>query len=33
MTDAEFEAVEDALEPLEKYGSGLEGVTDPFRGK
>jgi hypothetical protein len=31
MTEGEFEAVEDALEPLTKYGSGLEGVSDPYR--
>ncbi len=32
MSDAEFDAIEDALEPLYKHGNDLTNSLDPYRG-
>jgi hypothetical protein len=32
MTEAEFDAIEDALEPLYRYGNGLDNKLDPYAG-
>ncbi len=32
MTEAEFDAIEDALEPLYRHGNGLDNKLDPYAG-
>jgi hypothetical protein len=32
MTKAEFDAIEDALEPLYRHGNGLDNKLDPYAG-
>lgn len=32
MSDAEFDAIEDALEPLYKHGNDQTNSFDPYRG-